>query len=141
MVYLCPTVQLARQTAAKASGYGIPAVTLVRRQAEWDPAEITSYQRGKAIAVTTYSSVFNTNPILNDGQTLVLDDAHAGEEPVASLWTVRAHQGEDLFDALVGTVRDALPRELVRLLEEGDTNRLRDIRRSSPARSRRGACR
>jgi superfamily II DNA or RNA helicase len=65
VAYLCPTVQLARQAGAKARGYGIEAVVLVRQQREWDPAEFARFQRRRAIAISTYSAVFNSNPVVD----------------------------------------------------------------------------
>src|SRR4051794_21626934 len=73
VAFLCPNVQLARQAAAKADGYGIGAVALVRRQRDWDQADFQRYQRGRAIAISTYSAVFNSNPRLDSAQTLILD--------------------------------------------------------------------
>ena len=81
VAYLCPTVQLARQAAAKADEYGIETVTLVRRQADWDTGDFLRFQRGEVLAVAGYSQVFNSNPRLDSAQTLILDDAHAGEVP------------------------------------------------------------
>ena len=79
IAYLCPNIQLVRQAASKASGYGIPAVTLTGRQADYGPGDFRSYNRAQAVAVTTYHGVFNSNPRIDAAQTLVLDDAHAGE--------------------------------------------------------------
>ena len=55
-----------------------------------DPGEYLSYGRAQAIAVTTYHGVFNSNPRIDNAQTVVLDDAHAGEGAVAGLWSVTA---------------------------------------------------
>jgi DEAD/DEAH box helicase/Helicase C-terminal domain len=109
VAYLCPTVQLARQAAARAADYGIDAVALVRRQADYDAADFTAYQRAQKVAITTYNGVFNTNPRI-DAQALVLDDAHAAEGPVASLWAVEARRGTPLYDALLPAVIGGLTR-------------------------------
>jgi len=37
------------------------------------------------LAVAGYSQVFNSNPRLDSAQTLILDDAHAGEDAVAGV--------------------------------------------------------
>jgi hypothetical protein len=109
VAYLCPTIQLARQAAGRAAGYGIAAVTLVGRQRSWG-ADFTSYQRAQTVAITTYSAVFNSNPRIDSAQTLVLDDAHAGEGLVAHLWSVEAARGAGgLYDALLAGVIDGLP--------------------------------
>ena len=41
-----------------------------------------------AIAITTYSAIFNLNSYLDDAQTLVFDDAHAAEGYVAEAWAL-----------------------------------------------------
>jgi Helicase C-terminal domain len=115
VAYLCPNSQLAAQAAEKAAGYGIDAVLLVGRRADYDRADYTAFMRANAIAITNYHSVFNSNPAI-EAQTLVLDDAHAGEGAVADLWSVAAERGEPLYAALASAVADALPRPFVERL-------------------------
>ncbi|GAA5215968.1 DEAD/DEAH box helicase [Streptomyces thinghirensis] len=88
VAYLCPTRQLARQTAAKFDEYGIPNVLLVNRVKTWNPAHQAQYEAGEAVAVSVYSHVFNSNPALDNAGMLVLDDAHAAEGYVASPWSL-----------------------------------------------------
>ena len=90
VAYLCPTIQLVNQVASKAHDYGLDVVTLVGRQANWDAAEFNRFQRGQAIAIAGYYQIFNSNPRLDSAQTLVLDDAHAAEDAVASNWSIDA---------------------------------------------------
>ena len=118
VAYVCPNSQLAAQAAEKASGYGINAVLLVGPRTAYDRADYTGFLRGNALAITNYHSVFNANPSI-EAQTLVLDDAHAGEGAVADLWSVTAERGESLYDALVGAVADVIPKPFL--------ERLRDI--------------
>jgi superfamily II DNA or RNA helicase len=75
VVYACPTKQLARQVLQKADSQGIPAMLLTGSHLDWDQAELAQYTRGDAIAVTTYSAIFNLRSYLDDAQTLVFDDA------------------------------------------------------------------
>ncbi len=111
VAYLCPNVQLARQACSRATGYGITAHVLTGRQSEWDPVHYMAYSRAQAIAITTYNSLFNTNPKLNDAQTIVLDDAHSAEGPVSSLWSITASRQEgELYRAVLAAVSDHLPR-------------------------------
>lgn len=117
VAYVCPNSQLAAQAAEKADGYGIPAVLLVGRRADYDRADYTAFVRANALAITNYHSVFNTNPAI-EAQTLVLDDAHAGEGAVADMWSVTAERGEALHTALVDAVADALPRPFVERLRD-----------------------
>ncbi|WPP32274.1 DEAD/DEAH box helicase [Streptomyces sp. CL7] len=88
VAYLCPTRQLARQTAEKFEEYGIPNVLLVNPVKTWNPAHQAQYEAGEAIAVSVYSHVFNSNPALDNAGMLVLDDAHAAEGYVASPWSL-----------------------------------------------------
>lgn len=90
-LYLCPTRQLARQVGQQAEAYGIPArVTLPRHYEGLD-----DFSLGEAIDVTTYKAVFNTGPRFGNPQTMTLDDAHAAEDHVASLWSVKISRLED----------------------------------------------
>jgi hypothetical protein len=109
VAYLCPRVQLARQVAAKATGYGIETVTLVRRQADWPQAAFQRYSRGQAVAIATYHQVFNTHPRMDTSQTIVLDDAHSGEDPVASLWSLSVPRESQTYFSVLDAVIDALP--------------------------------
>lgn len=117
VVYACPTKQLARQVLQKASAQGIPAVLLVGTHWDWDKAELARYTRGDAIAITTYSAIFNINSHLGDAQTLVFDDAHAAEEFVAKAWSLiinrKMDEYERLFDALVDSVEPSFLARMV----------------------------
>lgn len=88
VAYACPTDQLTKQVAAAAAREGIPAVTLTGTYTEWDPAAETRYVSGMAVAVTTYSTVFNSSPKLAPPHLLIFDDAHNGEQYVANQYSV-----------------------------------------------------
>jgi hypothetical protein len=121
VAYLCPTIQLARQVGARAEGYGIPVVVLTGPQRDWHQASYMSYARASSVAVSTYSAVFNTNPRLNDAQTLVLDDAHAAEGPVSAMWSIRAGRDDgELYRVLVEAILDVLPSAFAERLVEDD---------------------
>lgn len=124
VVYLCPTRQLAYQVGAQAQRYGIKAHVLVGPQAEYDTGQYTDYITSKAIAVTTYNGVFNTNPRLNDAQVLILDDAHAAENYVTDMWTVSIDRKNDLYRDVLTLLAGSLPKnQVVRFLaEEADPN-------------------
>jgi hypothetical protein len=122
VAYLCPTVQLANQVAGKAYDYGLDVVTLVRRQASWDPADFNRFQRGQAIAIAGYSQVFNSNPRLNSAQTLVLDDAHAAEDAVASNWSISAARGSLLYSAVLAALLPYVPDASRRRLQQDDVH-------------------
>lgn len=127
VVILCPTRHLARQVGDKAAGYGLRAHVFVGKQREWPDAEFMGYERASAIAITTYASVFNTSPRLGDAQTLILDDAHAAEGPVADLWSLVATRGDGLYEVIRDLVDDFVPAAFAERLHE-DTIDPRDRR-------------
>jgi len=110
-LYVCPTRQLAWQVGERAKEYGINAHVLVGSQAKYPLAQFTDYQSASAIAITTYSGVFNTNPRLSDPQVIVLDDAHAGENYIGKMWTISVSRldHKDLYRSLLDLFADDLP--------------------------------
>lgn len=122
VVYVCPNNLLARQVVDRASGYGIDVVNLTGSHRYWDSAHETAYRTGASIAVANYHSLFSNPSYVDDAQTLVLDDAHAGEGPVAGHWTLVANrfQQRDLFFAIWDLVVDLFPHEFSRSVEKDD---------------------
>jgi Helicase C-terminal domain/DEAD/DEAH box helicase len=117
--YLCPTVQLANQAAAKAHDYGLDVVNLTGSHRNWDQTELTKYRRHKAVAIASYSTVFNSDPKLETAQTLVLDDAHAAEGPVASTWSISANRVDGaLYAELLAAVIDGLSAQVAEPLRD-----------------------
>ncbi len=110
VAYVCPTRQLARQVGEQAVDYGIHAHVLIGKQRDYSPQEFGAYQSSRAIAITTYSAIFNINPKLKDAQTLILDDAHAGENFAANMWSVEISRSNypDLYHAIVRLLKDEL---------------------------------
>ena len=108
--YLCPTRQLAKQVGSQARDYGIKAHVLVGKQSNYPPQEFSNYQLSHAIAITTYSGIFNTNPRIEDAQTLILDDAHAGENFMSSMWSVEISRSTvpATYNAFVDLLRNEL---------------------------------
>ncbi|MDH6700445.1 DEAD/DEAH box helicase [Streptomyces sp. MAA16] len=109
VVYLCPTRQLAKQTAEKLTQYGILNVLLIGKVRTWNAADRSRYTSANAIAVSVYSHVFNANPALDDAQMLLLDDAHAAEGYVAGPWSLEISRDEqsayhDVLSALAGAL-------------------------------------
>ena len=108
--YLCPTRQLAKQVGSQAGDYGIKAHVLVGKQSNYSPQEFGDYQSSQAIAITTYSGIFNINPRIEDAQTLILDDAHAGENFMSSMWSVEISRSTvpATYNAFVDLLRNEL---------------------------------
>ncbi len=110
IAYLCPTRQLAYQVGSQANNYGIRAHVLVGQQSYYPPQEFSEYQSSRAIAVTTYSGVFNRYPRIEDAQTLILDDAHAGENFMVSMWSVEISRSsiDNTYFSIVELLQNAL---------------------------------
>ena len=111
VAYLCPTRQLAHQVGNLAHLYDIPVKVLVGRQADYAAADYSAYASASAIAVTTHAAIFNTSPRIDDANALIVDDAHAAESFIASLWCVEVDrfQHRATYFSLVEFFQDALP--------------------------------
>lgn len=107
VAYLCLTRQLAAQTAERLNEFGIPTVLLTGRVNSWDASSRARYISGEAIAVSTYSHVFNSNPALNDVTTLLLDDAHGAEGFVAGPWSLTIERGA-VYEDVLSLLSDSL---------------------------------
>lgn len=96
VVYLCPTVQLVSQVVEQANEqYGLSVIGFTGLKKNFDPVSRAKYLNGDAVAVTTYSHLFNTRPFFEDPDTIILDDSHATENAVSSLWSLRVDQSDD----------------------------------------------
>ncbi len=111
VAYMCPNRQLAHQVGALAEEYSIDARVLVGRQNQYDPEDFNAYTSSSAIAITTYSAIFNTNPRIDSANLLILDDAHASEDFIASLWNVEIDRNDqrDIYSALLEFFKDGIP--------------------------------
>ncbi|HWQ95848.1 MAG TPA: DEAD/DEAH box helicase [Candidatus Methylomirabilis sp.] len=129
VVYLCPTRQLAYQVQKQASKYGINSHVFVPTPSGYSIPDYNEYLSGKAIGITTYSGLFNINPKLKDANVIILDDAHAGENYIVSLWSVEINRYNDkeLFFKIISLFEDRLSNILVESLrEEGDAHFRKD---------------
>lgn len=124
VAYLCPTRQLAQQVGSQARDYGIRAHVLVGKQQDYPAQEFSEYQSSCAIAVTTYSGIFNINPRIEDAQALILDDAHAGENFMVSMWSVEISRSanQDTYHAFVNLLRNELNPEFHSDISDCDWN-------------------
>lgn len=114
VVYLCPTRQLVHQVAEEATAkYGLTVEPFTGSIRQYTPEAKTAYQDGERVAVTTYNSLFNTNPFFDNPDIIIIDDAHAAENYMASQWTLRVNRFEAaddaLFKAIAGVLKTVLP--------------------------------
>ena len=118
VVFLCPTRQLCSQVAAQTRNYGVQPSLLVGKQKDYDQAAFFAYQQAKAIAITTYSGVFNTNPAIDDAELIICDDAHAADNYVSSMWTVTITRRDTAaFAALFQVLKPVLSENIVHRIE------------------------
>ncbi|MFI7643306.1 DEAD/DEAH box helicase [Nonomuraea sp. NPDC049400] len=127
VAYACPTDQLARQVAATAAREGVPAVVLTGDHRKWLLADQIRYDAGEAVAITTYSTIFNSSPKLDPHpDLLVFDDAHNGEQYVAEQYCVKVSRTGDefsdteLFDELLDILAPGLNELSLRRLRKAD---------------------
>lgn len=120
VAFACPTRQLAAQVHRHAQGYGTATVLLTGDHHRWDPNDLAAYTTGRATAVTTTSTIFNSSPKLEGVRTLIVDDAHAAEGFIASLFTTQVIRSEEpsVFDGLLQVFGDALPDGLLHEIRE-----------------------
>ena len=118
VLYLCPTRQLAHQVGNQSKDYAIPTKVLVGPKRNFSRVDVMAYRSAKAVAVTTYSGLFNTNPEFNDAQTIILDDAHGGESYISSLWsiTVRRDDSPDIYAKILSLFEKGLPSQVMAAL-------------------------
>ncbi|WP_414512784.1 DEAD/DEAH box helicase [Nostoc sp. PCC 9305] len=111
VVYLCPTVQLVNQVVEQSSTiFGIKANAFTGQQTEYAPTIKAEYTNAETIAVTTYSSLFNTNPFFKNADIIILDDAHSAENYIAKYWSLSIERNNPehstLFKVLVAVMRE-----------------------------------
>jgi hypothetical protein len=106
----CPTSQLAAQVHAAALREGLPALRLDGGRLSWNPTDVVRYESAQAIAVTNYSTVFNSSPKIGSPGAILFDDAHAGEQWVAEAWsvTIEARSRPEVWAALMDALHPSL---------------------------------
>jgi DEAD/DEAH box helicase len=86
VAYACSSIQLVRQTANKASGYGLEVTTYVGGNFNND-----LYHQGLAPCITTYHALFNGRSrfFTEDLSAVVFDDAHTAGHLLRDQFTLR----------------------------------------------------
>jgi len=114
VIYLCPTRQLVNQLVEQSvNKYGIKVNSFTGSQAEYSPKIKSEYISAEAIAVTTYSSLFNTNSFfkdLNQPNIIILDDAHSSDNYIAKYWSllIDKEKYKALFQVFVSTIKEVI---------------------------------
>lgn len=130
VVYACPTKQLALQVAEAAGRQGIEAHALIDSHHDWDEREVMAYTRAQAVAVTTYSHIFNSHSKFSNAATVIFDDAHAAEGYVAEAWALELKRDSPVYDDLFDALGNAIdPHLAARMSGEGvDTSTEGEVR-------------
>lgn len=120
VAYACPNVLLAKQVAETAVREGVPAVVLVRSHHRWPLPDVSRYEAADAVAITSYSTIFNSSPKLAAADVLVLDDAHAGAQYVAEQYAVdvRRRKQPDAYEQILTALSPVLDGMLVQRLRD-----------------------
>jgi hypothetical protein len=113
VVFLCPTRQLVNQVVQQAEQqYGLSVHGFIGSKHAFDATAKADYQAARRIAVTTYSALFNTAPFFDEPGLIICDDAHASENYIASMWSLRVqrtdHEHAPLHSALSALIQPLL---------------------------------
>lgn len=120
VAYLTLTNQLAKQVLREAESLGIDCANLIGTKETRDAGEVGRYTMGRAIGVTTFTNLFNVNPVVQASNVLVFDDAHSGEHSVASMWTVRidAEDHQAIYQEVLTALRPSLSESQYRVITD-----------------------
>ncbi len=123
VAYVSLTNQLAGQVLIEGSRLGVSCADLRGARDTRNAAEEGRYRTGAAVAVSTYSNLFNINPVLRDCDVIIFDDAHGAEQYVADMWTVSANASQDanLYNSLLAGLRAGLSDSQVRSILDKST--------------------
>ena len=113
VVFLCPTSQLVNQVVEQSiNQYGIKVHGFTGSNKEYDKGAIAEYQNCERVAVTNYSSLFNSHPFFDDPHIILLDDAHAAEQYIAKVWSLAIDRMEEahrsVYDAVIAVLKPAI---------------------------------
>ena len=136
VLYATPTKQLAHQVLSTAKIEGVPARLLFGSHRSWSATDVSDVDGGEAIAITTYSSIFNTNPKLPMPRLILLDDAHAGEQFVGEDYgiTISRYESEAVYLAVLDALQPFLSGlQVQRLQGQPDPGAHHQVRLIMPA--------
>ena len=121
VAYLSLTNQLAGQVLDEAKRLNLPCADLRGDKATRMSSEEGRFKTCGAVGVSTYSNLFNVNPVINECDLLVFDDAHGAEQNVADMWTVTVRRYKDgpLFEALLADLAPGMMQSQLRAILDG----------------------
>lgn len=118
VAFLCLNNQLVAQVLEEAKRLNIPCADLRGTKETRDPVEEAKYKQRTAIAITTYSNLWNIKPVVKEADVLIFDDAHGGEQFVSGMWTVSAKRLSDptVFNDLLQALSPAMSESQVKAI-------------------------
>ena len=125
VLYLCPTKQLVNQVCTLANDkYGINACSFTGKKSKYLPKDKYDYKNGKSIAITTYSSLFNTKPWFEEPDLIILDDAHTSENYIASCWSLKIERNvdNDIYSGIVELLKNDIPYTVYQRVDSDDVD-------------------
>ncbi|MFV8226225.1 DEAD/DEAH box helicase [Christiangramia aquimixticola] len=126
VLYLCPTRQLVNQVVEISNNnYGINTIAFTGSHRNYEDSDKFKYKNGEAVAVSTYSSLFNTNPWFEEPDLIILDDAHTSENYIASNWalSISRYDEKDTYRAVIDILKDSIPYSVYnRMIEDSIDN-------------------
>ncbi|WP_271854193.1 DEAD/DEAH box helicase family protein [Planococcus maritimus] len=111
IVYLCPNNQLVHQVVEKANNtFGIKVDGFTGSRANYSAEAKSNYTTAETIAITNYSSLFNTNSFFADADVIIFDDAHSSENYISKNWSldISRKNNPTLYNSLVENLKDVL---------------------------------
>ncbi|MFG0702877.1 DEAD/DEAH box helicase [Acinetobacter sp. TYF_19] len=109
VVFLCPTRQLVNQVVEEANNkYGLTVQGFSGPIKGYSAEAKAAYKDRRKVAVTTYNSIFNTNPFFDDADVIIVDDAHAAENYLQNLWTFSVNRFSENDSTLYRTIASVL---------------------------------
>jgi hypothetical protein len=102
---------LANQMEREADDLNVPVARMEGRGPDIPLPLRRRYRRASAIGVMNYWVMFNTNPVVDSADLLVIDDAHLAENALQSLFSIRVdrYAHPQLFSMLVTELSARLP--------------------------------
>jgi hypothetical protein len=124
VAYLTLTNQLAGQVLEESKRLGLLCADLRGDKRNRDASEAGKYQSANAVGVTTYSNLFNINPVIHSPDLIILDDAHGGEQYAAGMWTLEIlrQEFEELYFDVLTALRPSISDSQYRNITEDSPN-------------------
>lgn len=127
ILYLCPTKQLVFQVLEKANEYNIKAHAFVGTQKDYNVGNFNDFLSADAIAISTYSALFNYGKCFSDANIIICDDAHGAESYISSMWSLNISSFHGLYSEIINLFQDVFPKAFIDSLHTSSTTRKKTV--------------